>query len=143
MTPGVRCWHHRKSKARAAAPGSCNLGRPRQHLSSARAPATGSLSSQACQSPAPAPDAAASTASRPAYRDDRERPSMWDGMYRNIFLHSRNVNYRRRDARACFFSQRIRFQSSYDGKSRYSCCVKSARDQRSSMCTDGWLVSAA
>ncbi len=29
MTPGVRCWHHRKSKTRATAPGSCNLGRLR------------------------------------------------------------------------------------------------------------------
>lgn len=28
ITPGVQCWHHRKSKARAAAPGSCNLGHP-------------------------------------------------------------------------------------------------------------------
>ena len=29
MTPGVRCRHHLKSKTRAAAPGPCNLGRPR------------------------------------------------------------------------------------------------------------------
>ena len=115
MTPGVQCWHHRKSKARAAAPGSCDLGRPRGRipakwssgspirirpifmarvLARNRSPLSRNTRSAWPSSPVGAGKPArhgnrtplASTASRPASRDDRERPSSWGGMHVNIIL---------------------------------------------------------